>query len=113
MGQDGCVCVQADAWRARMQAGTQQHPQFSGLGTSQPPSVSMIASPGSSVALRLLFQHLLVWCNLKCLFMSCNNVTQAFIHQDTGTRAKIHVLKSIAHGESEGDRAAWCTSLLI
>lgn len=54
-----------------------------------------------------------VYRTIKCLFMSCNNVTQAFIHQDTGTRAKIHVLKSIAHGESEGDRAAWCTSLLI
>lgn len=54
------VCVQAVAGRARMPAGTQQHPQLSGLGASQPSCVSMTASPGSSVALRLLFQHLLV-----------------------------------------------------
>lgn len=54
------VCVQAVAWRARMPAGTQQHPQLSGLGASQPSCVSMTGSPGSSVALRLLFQHLLV-----------------------------------------------------
>ena len=52
--------MQAVAWRARMLAGTQKHPQLSGLGTPQPPCVSMIAPPGSSVALRLLFQHLLV-----------------------------------------------------
>ena len=45
--------------------------------------------------------------------MSCNNVTQAFICQYMGTRAKIHILKSIAHGESEDDKAAWRGSLLI
>lgn len=45
--------------------------------------------------------------------MSCNNVTQALIRQYIGTRAKIHILKSTAHGETEAYKAAWRTSLLI
>lgn len=49
----GRVCVQAVAWRTRMSAGKQQHPQSAGLGTPRPPCVYMIASPGSPMALIL------------------------------------------------------------
>ena len=45
--------------------------------------------------------------------MSCSNVSQAFITQDTSARAKVHIPESITHGGSKGNKAAWRAVLLI